>query len=180
MSHIFTPRQIKNFWKNTSEVGECLEWTGALMSNGYGTTRGGKTNFLTHRFSYILHFGSILDEKLVCHKCDNRKCVRPDHLFLGTPKDNSQDMVKKGRSLCGDKNPARAQREKMATGDAHGLRKHLHAASGGEEHYLAKLTAEAVRELRSSNEPVSSLARKFGVHPNTAWLAKIGKTWKRV
>ena len=71
---------------------------------------------------------------LVCHHCDNPSCVNPEHLFLGTHKDNLQDMVKKGRSLTGDRNPSRKYPEKLVR---------------GEIHHQAKLTNNDILEIRN-------------------------------
>ena len=74
----------------------CWEWCGTLMKNGYGKLRY-ETKFLgVHRVSYELHKGKITDNLWVLHTCDNKKCVNPDHLWLGTVKDNSSDAKKKG------------------------------------------------------------------------------------
>lgn len=71
-----------------------------------GTILGGdRRTELAHRVSWELHNGSIPDNMFVLHKCDIGQCVNPDHLFLGTHKDNCQDGLKKGRMYIGDKNP---------------------------------------------------------------------------
>lgn len=81
---------------NKTEDG-CWEWTGVCDSNGRGKMSIHNKERSTHRLSWELHNGPIPDGLLVCHKCDNPPCLRPDHLFLGTQKDNMQDAIKKGR-----------------------------------------------------------------------------------
>ncbi len=76
--------------------GECLEWT-ATISNGYGTFVHEKRVINASRASWIAQYGNIPKGMLVLHHCDNRKCCNVDHLFLGTHKDNTEDMIKKKR-----------------------------------------------------------------------------------
>lgn len=80
------------------ELGVCHEWRGATMSNGYGVVgRSDGSNVGAHRASFEVHIGPIPPRMLACHRCDNPPCINPAHLFLGSHKNNSQDMVIKGR-----------------------------------------------------------------------------------
>jgi hypothetical protein len=75
----------------------CWEWRGALNEHGYGWLKWKQKYWLAHRFAYDTWVGNIPDGQVVCHACDNPKCINPKHLWLGTPAQNRMDMYTKGR-----------------------------------------------------------------------------------
>lgn len=88
------------------KVSGCWNWTASLAGKGYGQVKlpGQRKQIYAHRAAYIIHRGEIPDGKNVLHKCDNPKCVNPDHLWIGTSKENSQDMKSKDRHMRGERN----------------------------------------------------------------------------
>jgi hypothetical protein len=102
----------------------CYEWAGGISQKGYGVFYVGSKMYAAHRYAYTLWAGPIDEGLLVCHKCDNRKCLNIKHLFLGTVQDNNKDRDIKGRNVShgGDKHYARISPEKLARGNGKGWR----------------------------------------------------------
>lgn len=145
---------------NKISINGCWDWTGALFSDGYGgfwdTTKTRKA----HRWSWEYHNRKIIPSgMLVLHICDNRKCVNPDHLWVGTHDDNMKDMSKKGR----------ASRK--------GIPRY------GEDNPNSKLTNEQIQEIlvkwNGRLESQRSMARRMGVHYDTINRIIMGTSWKR-
>jgi len=90
---------VERFWKKVAKGRGCWEWKGAIRRDGYGVLSfKGRKLIAAHRAAWLLAYGE-LPAKFVCHSCDNKRCVRPSHLFEGTAKDNHDDMTRKGRNV---------------------------------------------------------------------------------
>lgn len=145
------------FWAKVDASGDCWIWTASIMNRGYGQFTVSKTNFhLAHVVSYAITHGPVPPGFYVCHRCDNPPCVRPDHLFLGSPVDNSLDMFAKGRQ--GTRHP-------------------------GAERANARLTDEDVRAIRAAPPyygRTAALARRYGVSQTTIRKILCGQKWRHV
>ncbi|KKN16791.1 hypothetical protein LCGC14_0972530, partial [marine sediment metagenome] len=92
-----TEKQKIRFWGKVKKTNSCWMWVATLHA-GYGYVGLNGKDYSAHRISWEIHFGKIPEGMLVLHKCDNPPCVNPKHLWIGTRKQNTQDMIKKGRA----------------------------------------------------------------------------------
>lgn len=128
----------------------CHIWLGEWKSDGYGECWVFGQREMAHRAAYREFVGPIPDGLVVRHKCDNRACVNPGHLCLGTQKENVHDAVRKGR--------------------------HCHGTKNG----MSKLTDNLVREIRASSLSTRAWARKLGISQPAIMKARRGETWAHV
>lgn len=91
----------KNFEAKINKTESCWLWIGAKDTKGYGALTSNYKTLRAHRYSYLLHRGPIPEGLHVCHSCDTPACVNPDHLWLGTNKENHKDKIEKGRIPTG-------------------------------------------------------------------------------
>jgi hypothetical protein len=126
----------------------CWLWDGVIGSHGYGVLERNRKKIRAHRFFYEAHKGEIPPGMFVCHKCDTRACVNPDHLFLGTVADNNRDARLKGRHAHGERNGAAK---------------------------LADVSIDDIQRRIRSDEPVRSIAASYGVSPILIYRIGWGK-----
>jgi hypothetical protein len=186
MDLILTAKDITLFWAKVTKDGPngCWIWTGTRsLSGGYGIfdrrREGVRIARRAHRLAYELLRGPIPDELLLRHKCDNSPCVNPDHLEPGTEKDNSQDMIRRGRHWT------QVRPEAIPRGENHWTAlKGSAALPRGELHPNARLTLEQVQEIRrcyaAGGVSQRQLARDFGVCQGTIYQVIHGNYWKEV
>ncbi len=149
---------MDRFWAKVDKSGECWVWKGFIENHGYGrTSYQGNRHWLVHRLAWTLVNGPIPYGLDVCHKCDNKICVNPAHLFLGTHQDNIRDRDNKGRG----KVPGFA----------------------GEQHGMAKLTEGdvlTIRGLLSEGCKGRYISQFFGIAESTISQIKNRQRWKHI
>lgn len=147
------PTCLKKVMLKYYEVGEkdeCWLWLGGISGNGYGAVCENRRVLLAHRVQYTISIGPIPGGMLVLHSCDNRACVNPNHLRLGTHKENMRDRRVRSRTAIGSR-----------TGNN-------------------KLIEEEVKEILTSSESNVVLAAKYGVHHKSIARLRRGVGWQHV
>jgi hypothetical protein len=146
----------ERFEEKVDRSGDCHIWTASVSTDGYGqigaSVDGLQKNLSAHRLAYEWAHGPIPDGMYVCHTCDTKRCVNPDHLFAGTAADNHADMHTKGRQ------------------------RHLK----GEDHGMAKLSEAAARFTLNSKLSAAELAKRFGVKREAIYRVRSGKRWPHI
>lgn len=147
------PKPTVEFLRQSTTVNVqtgCWEWVGRLAATGYGMLCVGRKGAGAHRVMYKLTHGDIPVGHQIRHKCDNRKCINPDHLETGTIADNMRDKAERGR------------------------------ATRGSSHHSSKLTEDQARLIKHSSEGPAALARLFGVSERAITFIKSGRNWKHI
>lgn len=133
----------------------CWLWSGQRDRDGYGSVSYRNRRWGAHRLAWFFRRGPIPKGLFVCHRCDVPACINPEHLFLGSPRDNTQDSATKGRR----------------------------ADTRGSRHGNSKVTEAQVVEMRAAfaaGDPVATIARRVGMSPANTKKIVLSETWKHV
>lgn len=151
----------KRFWSkvNIGDPDKCWNWTASGRGQGYGAIKIDGIVYDAHRIAYIITYGDIPDGMWVLHKCNNRACCNPNHLYAGTRSDNTKDSFNDGTlSLIN---------AKKAHGEAHGQSK------------LKLQQVNEIRELIKSGRTIRSVANQYGISHSQVFRIKAGREWNK-
>ncbi len=155
-------RLKKSFEKHVIRKEGCWDWKGPISNNGYPvmSCRRGIGPDRGHKASYVIHKGPVPQFMHVCHTCDNRRCTNPDHLWIGTHKENNDDKMRKGRANC----PA----PPLKVGSENGSAK------------LDEIKVKQIKILIKNGRSSYSIGKEFGVSKTTIRRIKNGINWSHV
>jgi HNH endonuclease len=148
----------ERFWSKVDRRGpdQCWPWCAAVNEKGYGRLTAGRgVNLKAHRVAYEQAKGSIPEGMSVLHHCDNPPCCNPNHLFVGTAKDNTDDMMSKNRGS-------------------------VPPVALGEKHHNAKFDEVTARKILTDERAIRVIAEDYGVSWNTIFRLKHGLSWKNL
>lgn len=183
------------FWKRIKkgEENECWEWIGLKDSAGYGIFQAFRYNKRAHRIALSITSGQSKRERFCCHSCDNPPCCNPKHLFWGTPRENTQDSIRKGRFFgfpktmnrqmhSGEKHWSKRHPEKYQRGDMHWSRRNPEKIARGENAGSKLKTADVVqiRKLISDGKRIVEIAALFKISVPTIKQIRRRKTWTHI
>ncbi len=152
---------LKRFWDKVEKTDSCWIWKAHKLKKGYGHFHFIDKDVLAHRFSYELHKGKIPEGLFVCHSCDSPSCVNPDHLWLGTNKENRDDAECKGRAkYFGFTIPKK------------GIENN--------KHKLTETQVIEIRELKKTGKSYRKIAKQYNVFWLTIFNLVHRKTWKHI
>lgn len=137
-----------------TDADSCWVWTACITNSGYGSFLCDGRPRQAHRVAYRIAFGHCPDDLFVCHKCDNKSCVNPSHLFLGTAADNNKDRHKKGRSKGG--------------------------SMPGTSNPVARLTDDTVKAIFQASGTLKQVGERYGVTMQDVSAIRRGNTWSSV
>lgn len=141
----------------------CWLWQGPLSHNGYARFKVAAKSVVGSRYAWERFRGPIPAGMEVCHKCDTRCCVNPDHLFIGTKMENEADKVRKGRQSRGEKHS-----------------QSFKTRARGERSGRAVLSSEQVIQIRSDTRSGRLIGLAFGISQTTVWHIKARRTWRHI
>lgn len=205
-----TAKQKIDYYSIPEPNSGCWLWLGAISTKDYGSIYFNKKMNPAPRISYAAYYGDIPEGMSVCHRCDTPACVNPEHLFLGTPKENTADALKKGRLVVGERSPLAKLTDDQATAIfydqrphrlisanfniSHGVIERIKAGSiwkhlglkktntdqPERDKHRKKLSEPQVIKIFSDPRVQTTIAMDYGVSRSTVEGIKSGRIWSRL